>query len=544
MHDSPLLCSAAETVFGRWFRGWGYRIWWHLFCRLSATDRVLIQSRIESLGERPLFTLILTMPGSDADIERTIASLNRQCYDGWELLMVSSTHRNGRALGGASKESRARWARREDLRREVGGAFVAFLDPGDRLAEQALYLVAEEVCAHPDADVIYADEDRIDREGRHFAPWFKSDWNPDLMRSQNCVGRLVFVRTSALSQSVRFSDDHSSLLAITDASSPERIRHIPHVLYHRAVRGSTVTNSPPAARIRHALPEPPPPVSVVVPTRDRVDLMRKCAEGILFVTDYPELELVIVNNQSVEYETLRFLESIRGDSRVRVLDYDAPFDFAALNNWAVARSKGDVIAFVNNDVEVISPDWLSEMVVHAVRPEIGAVGAKLYYPDDTIQHAGVVLGVAGIAGHAHHRLSRKSSGYFGRASAVQDYSAVTAACMVLRREVFDAVGGFDAENFRVAFNDVDLCLRIGALGYRILWTPFAELYHHESASLGGPRSPQRRRRFEEESRLLQERWGGVIRHDPAYNPNLSLRAADFSLAFPPRAPRPWRVKRG
>ncbi|MGH9323937.1 MAG: glycosyltransferase family 2 protein, partial [Vicinamibacteria bacterium] len=335
---------------------------------------------------------------------------------------------------------------------------------------------------------------------------------------------------------------YDALLRLTEGAAPLRARHVPHVLYHRR-RGSPSRSSaasreahferrgiaarvealgPPGHyRVRYALPAELPVVSVIVPTRDRVELLRRCVDGVLKGTSYRALELLVVDNQSADPETVRWFGSLESDPRVRVLDYDAPFDFAALNNWAVRRANGDLLAFLNNDTEVIHPDWLDEMVSQALRPEIGAVGAKLLYPDDTIQHGGVILGIGGVAGHAHRGLRRNGEGYHGRAALAQNFSAVTAACLVVRREVFDEVGGFDPERFGVAFNDVDLCLRIRERGYRILWTPFAELYHHESASLGLPGAPARRERFEKESRRLVERWRSLIENDPAYNPNLT-----------------------
>jgi GT2 family glycosyltransferase len=225
-----------------------------------------------------------------------------------------------------------------------------------------------------------------------------------------------------------------------------------------------------------------------------------------------------------------------------VLEYDAPFSFAALNNWAVRQPQVDtpLIGFVNNDIEVISPGWLTEMVSHALRSGAGAVGAKLYYPDGTIQHAGIVVGLGGLAGHPHAGFPRETPGYFGRAVCTQQYSAVSAGCMVIRREVFLAIGGFDETNFRVAFNDVDLGLRLHLAGYSVVWTPHAELFHHESASLGLPSGRDRRELFEKESESLRRRWKDAVANDPYYNPNLTISGGDFRPCFPPRVQKPWR----
>ena len=280
-------------------------------------------------------------------------------------------------------------------------------------------------------------------------------------------------------------------------------------------------------------------MSLVVATRDRAELLRHAVEGILARTDYDPLELIVVDNQSREPEALSYLDEIGRDARVRVVRYDAPFNYSAINNLGVGLARGEVVGLVNNDVRVIAPGWLREMVSHALRPEIGAVGAKLYFADNLIQHAGVLLGLGGVAGHAHKYFPRRSMGYVGRAQLTQNLSAVTAACLVLRRAVFEEVGGLDETNLRVAFNDVDFCLRVRERGYRILWTPFAELYHLESASRGQDTTSEQQIRFRRECAFMKTRWGDALLTDPYYNPNLTLRAEDFSLAFPPRAAKPW-----
>jgi GT2 family glycosyltransferase len=272
---------------------------------------------------------------------------------------------------------------------------------------------------------------------------------------------------------------------------------------------------------------------LLIPTRDRADLLEQCIDSILEKTTYPNYEIVVIDNGSIEPETLEYFDKATKDRRVRVVRYDRPFNYSAINNFGASHARGEVIGLLNNDVQVIDGDWLREMVSHAWRPEIGVVGAMLYYPNDTIQHAGVILGIGGVAGHSHVGLPRGCPGDKHRAALAQSMSAVTAACAVLRAEVFREVGGLD-ESLQVAFNDVDLCLRVRERGYRNLWTPFAELYHHESASRGYEDTPEKLVRFRREENLMQERWGRALLREPAYNPNLSVTAAPFSLAYPPR----------
>ena len=293
-------------------------------------------------------------------------------------------------------------------------------------------------------------------------------------------------------------------------------------------------------RVIYTIPDHPPLVSLIVPTKDHVTLLRDCIDGILDRTDYRQVEIIIVDNQSQEPETLAYLKAIGQDARVSVLTYDAQYNFPAINNMAFKFAKGEIIGLLNDDLRIISPGWLGEMVSHAVRPEVGIVGARLYYPNDTIQHAGVILGIGGVAGHPFKHERKTSYGYFGRTHLIQDYSCVTAACILLRREVYERCGGLDEQNLPVAFNDVDFCIRVRELGYRILWTPYAELCHLESVTRGSDDTPKRRPGFKQEVEYMRTRWATELATDPFYNPNLSLTTDDFSLACPSRVERPWR----
>ncbi|MGH8500574.1 MAG: glycosyltransferase family 2 protein, partial [Methylococcales bacterium] len=286
-------------------------------------------------------------------------------------------------------------------------------------------------------------------------------------------------------------------------------------------------------KIRYRQSTPEAMVSLIIPTKDRADLLRMSVGSILEKTDYPSFEIIIVNNQSSQEATSRYFREIAADKRVRVIDYDAEFNFSAINTFAARHARGVVLGLVNNDIEVINADWLTEMTSHAVRPGVGAVGAKLFYPDDTVQHAGVIIGLGGVAGHAYLGKNADYPGQASRACLTQNLSAVTAACLLIRKNVFDEVGGLD-ESLKVAFNDVDFCLRILRAGYRNVWTPFASLYHHESLSRGYEDTPEKRTRFQSEVLFMKNRWSEELDHDPAYNPNLTLNGNAFDLAYPPR----------
>ncbi len=287
-------------------------------------------------------------------------------------------------------------------------------------------------------------------------------------------------------------------------------------------------------RFIHALPAPAPLVSLIIPTRDRLELLKRCVGSIRAKTDYSPFEIVVVDNGSVEPETLEFLREAEHDEVIRVITDHGPFNYSRLNNHAAAQARGDVLVFLNNDTEIDDTGWLTEMVSHVARAEVGAVGARLWYPDGTLQHGGVVLGLGGVAGHAFPHIPRGHPGYFNRAMLQQNCSAATGACLAVRKAVFEELGGFDEVNLGVTFNDIDFCLRLTERGYRVVWTPYANLIHHESASRGHQRRPEEQAEFQNSVDYMQRCWGAHLMRDPFYNPNLSLNPPGFELAFPPR----------
>ena len=452
------------------------------------------------------------------------------------------------------------------------GDFVALLDHDDTLAPHALFSIAEALQGRTEAKIVYSDEDKLDPSGRRCDPFFKPDFSPDLLRSQNYVAhllvidRMLVLGVGGFQTGYEGSQDYDLLLRCIDAlAQPEdAVLHVARILYHwRISDGSTAAghNAKPYAseaalralqahairlcgesnvttvaagvyRFHWPVPSPAPLVTVIIPTRDGGAALRTCIESIVRCTTYPAFEIIVVDNQSCQPPTLAYLQELHGSGAAKVLRYDHAFNYSAINNFAVRHAEGSVLALLNDDVEVMSPGWLTEMVSHAVRPDIGCVGAKLYYPDGSIQHAGVVLGIGGVAGHPWKYQPRHTAGYFNRLRTVHNVSAVTAAALVVRRDVFEAVGGLDAAALTVAFNDVDFCLKASDLGLRNLWTPFAELTHHESLTRGFDDTPERQNRFRQECTTMQARWGTRLRTDPFYNPHLTLRREDYSLAAP------------
>ncbi len=560
-----------------------YRDWRRKHEVLSESRLIRIGSDIGAMSSPPLISLLMPVYDTPLDwLREAIDSVLAQSYPHWELCIVDdASPRPGVALLAeeyAEADSRIHFRRRErnghivaasnDALQMATGEFIGLLDHDDRLAPHALYHVAMEIRDHEDVGLIYSDEDKIDADGVRFGHYFKPDFNPDLLRSHNMIShfgvyrRSLVVELGGFREGFEGAQDYDLALRMVDRLERGRIRHIPRVLYHwrvserstasdmqakpyalraaiRAVSDHLKRNAltaevvesdlfPHTLRVRYALPLNPPRVSIIIPTRNAHGLVKTCIESIREKTTYANYEILLIDNDSDEPESLACFEALEADG-VRLLRYPHAFNYSKINNFAVEHARGEVLAFVNNDMEVIAADWLEEMLSLALRPGTGAVGARLWYDDDRLQHGGVVLGLGGVAGHAMKYLPKGHPGYCARALLRQNYTAVTAACMLVRREVFEQVGGFDGEHLAVAFNDVDLCLRIHEAGYDNVWTPWAELYHHESATRGTEDTPEKQRRFGKECAWMERRWAGLLKRDPAYNPNLTLAREDFSL---------------
>jgi len=534
----------------------------------------------------------IVMPVYNPSVEllnSAIQSVRSQLYPYWELCIADDYSTNPGVKDALEKHANEDERIKVVFREKNGhiseasnsalelatGDFVALLDHDDMLSEHALYWVVKEINDHPDAKIIYSDEDKIELNDIRHQPYFKCDWNFDLFLSRNLFNHLCVYKTDLVKsvggfrKGIEGAQDYDLALRCLDQIDFSQIYHIPRILYHwRVLEGSTAldTDEKPYAmlageraineylsrnkiaakakltsgewgywyRVSYEIPEPFPLVSLIIPTKNGVELLRKCINSIIGKTLYSNYEIIIIDNSSDEQETLEYLESVHTTPNITVIRDDGPFNFSALNNKAVKNTTGNIIGLINDDVEVISPEWLGEMVSLVTRPEVGIVGARLWYPDDTLQHGGIILGIGGVAGHSHKKLPKGHPGYYGRAELLQSYSAVTAACLLVRKEVYMEVGGMDEQDLSIAFNDVDFCLRVRDKGYRVLWTPYAELYHYESASRGYEDTQEKQMRFRGEIECIQKRWGHILKNDPAYNPNLTLEKEDFSYAFPPR----------
>jgi glycosyltransferase involved in cell wall biosynthesis len=567
-----------------------YAAWVKEFDTVGPGERIVLRRDLRALRRHPLISVVMPIYNPHlAHLSSAIDSVRGQLYGNWELCMADDASTN-ESVSPILKQYAAADSRiKVTLRQRNGhiaacsnsalelatGEWVALLDQDDLLPEHALAVVASTITQYPEAGLIYSDEDKIDESGARCLPFFKPDWDPELLLGQNYISHLGVYRRSLLRdiggfrQGYEGSQDHDLALRCVEKLAPAEIRHIPRVLYHwRMVEGSAAAvagakpYAPEAARraiadhlqrenvggkvvacpenrewyrVIYDLPSPRPLVSIIIPTRDHLTLLRRCLTSIREKTDYAPVEVVIVDNGSTEPETHAFLHELAQDPNVQILTDPDEFNFSRLINRGARAARGQILAFVNDDIETEKPEWLREMVSHAVRPTVGAVGARLWYPDGRLQHAGVVLGLNGIAGHAFQYFLPEPVAPMNRTFVLaQNYSAVTGACMVLRKKIFDDLGGFD-ETLPNDFNDVDFCLRLRERGWQVIWTPYADLMHHESASRGRDSGTLERAKWLGEAADMQKRWGEQLRRDPFYSPNFSQSLA-FTLAWPPRIP--------
>jgi O-antigen biosynthesis protein len=557
---------------------------WMLAHAFRDSDRRRLAEMIGVLPSRPTFSILMpTYETPERYLRAAIESVIHQVYPFWELCIADDASKEPHVRAIIEEYAAVDPRIKPLFRAENGhisassnsalsiatGEFVVLFDHDDALSPDALFENALVINHRPDVDVIYSDEDKIDEDGRRSLPYFKPDWSPESLLSRNYISHLGVYRRTVLNDVGGFrlgfegSQDYDLLLRVTERT--ERVEHIPRVLYHwRVHSGSTAATrgqknyalDAGSLALAEALERRGEPgrvvhdevrsglytirfeirragkVSIIMPTRDHGDDVDLCLASIFEKSTYEDIEIVLLDNGSRDPESLRvfgkWLE--REPRRVKVVHHDVPFNFSAINNYAVGHSSGDYVLFLNNDTEVITPDWLEAMIEQAQRPAIGAVGAKLLYGDGTVQHAGVIVGLGGVAGHSHKHFGGDEPGYFYTLQTTNNFSAVTAACMMVRRSVFDETGGFD-EGIAIAFNDVDFCLRLRQTGYRNVYLPHVVLYHHESKSRGYEDTAEKQARFLREQLIMHERWKTDRVPDPYYNVNLSRDSEDYAIGI-------------
>ncbi|MDP2546560.1 glycosyltransferase family 2 protein [Oceanobacter sp. 4_MG-2023] len=539
-----------------------------------------------SFAIQPLISIVVPVYNPDREfLAACIESVMAQSYENWELCLADdqSTKPHVREVLESYQtiDSRIKVVFREknghisaasNSALEVAtGEWTALLDHDDLLQQHALFYVVKALNDNENVSFVYSDEDKVDEAGNRIDPHFKSDWNPDLLYGQNYVSHLGVYQTDIIKRIGGFrvgyegSQDYDLLLRYSREIDQKNIVHIPRVLYHwRILEGSTAMGSDEkpyttdagikaledhfAALGKNVKVEKgkyanlykiswpsvdengkEPLVSLIIPTHNGRDITQQAIDSILEKSTYQNFEILLVDNNSNDPEALAYFDEVGQHPKVTLLKYPYPFNYSAINNFAAKKAKGSIIGLINNDVEVITPDWLTEMVSHAQREDIGCVGAMLYYHNDTIQHAGVIIGLGGVAGHSHKHFPRNHAGYFRRLQSVQNLTAVTAACLLIRKSVFDEVNGLNEKDLTVAFNDVDFCLKVNKAGYRNLWTPYAELYHYESISRGEEDNPEKLERFRKEIDYMRTTWETDGYFDRYYNPHLTIGREDFSI---------------
>ncbi|MBP5165057.1 MAG: glycosyltransferase family 2 protein, partial [Lachnospiraceae bacterium] len=533
---------------------------------VPSKDELLKQSET-IFSYSPLISFPVLVYNTDVTaLKRTIESVLSQSYINYELCLSDISDD-----GNEKREKLIYDFARKDKRVRVNdpenkGEFLSLLSSGDTIEPDYLFRVVKAL-QEEDVDMVYTDEDRFDGEG-FFDPNFKSDFSMDLLRGTNFVGNTAVIRKSLLAEGEPLFDEKYKGAEVYDlilrcAERARQISHIKKALYHKLVetgdnKSIPLSEDPEQEAGRRAIeaslqrlhvdgrvadgPEKglyimkyalksKDRISIIIPSHDHASVLRTCIESIEQKSTYDNYEILIIENGSTEKELFDYYETLKDDKRVKLLYWDKGFNFSAINNYGVREATGDYLLFLNNDIEIKTPDWLEEMLSNFQRDEgIGAVGVKLLYPDTTIQHAGVIIRLGGIAGHGFSRMENENTGYFGRAVLKQDYTAVTAACMMTSRKVFSEVSGYE-EDLAVAFNDVDLCLKIRKAGYRIIYDPEVTHIHYESLSRGHEtESPEKQKRFDFEKKYMYEKWRDIIDSgDPFYNPNLTIVRGDFSI---------------
>lgn len=537
---------------------------------------------VDQLTYQPTISVIMPVYNCPARfLQQAIASVQNQVYPHWELCIADDASTASWVRPMLEQAAQADPRIKVEFRSHNGhisassntaialatGEFIALFDHDDLLAPHALFEVVQALNQQPEVDMIYTDEDKIDEHNVHKGHYFKPDWSPDSLLSRMYTCHLGVYRRSLIDQIGGFrlgyegSQDHDLVLRFTELT--DRIHHIPNILYHWRIHSQSAASGKEAKpyayiaakkAIAAALERRGEPgeaidvagypglytvrydlttrdrVSIIIPTRDHAEDVERCLNAIWTKTTYANYDIIVVDNGSTSPElakTLDLWQTKMGD-RLQVLPLDIPFNFATLNNRAAAIATGRYLLFLNNDTQLISPDWLEGMVAQAQRRSVGAVGAKLLYEDTTVQHAGVILGVGGIANHGQRGLPPNAPGYNSTLISVNNFAAVTGACLMCRREVFEQVGGFD-ESLAVAYNDIDLCLKFRQAGYWNLVVPYVQLFHFESKSRGAETTPAQRDRLEAESAIMRDRWGDWLNRDPFYNPHLTHTQLDFSL---------------
>ena len=517
-----------------------YTQWRRRWVEVDDDALARIDELVAALPHRPSFCVVVPTDGADPEaVAATVASLDAQHYPDWVMCLTGSDTPDPAVAEAvaAAGDPRVRFTGPAP---KPSGEWVARLSPGDLVHEAALYAIANAIVQNPETAVVYTDHDHVGPDGRFIDPHMKPDWNPDLLAGMDYFGILTAYRAELWeAHAVDTINPHDLALRIMARLEAGQVVHVPHVLAAIRVSGDGSHLVPDTVRVSHPLPNRPPRVSLLIPSRDRGRMLVRCLSSVRDNTDYPDFEVIVVDHDSTEAKARQVIEDLRGDVNTQVIGFSGPFNFASMINKAARQATGEVLVLLNNDTEVTDPGWLTELVGQVVRPEVGIVGPLLTFGNGTVQHAGVHPAVGGLMGHGHKHRRGEDPGYFGRLRVAHEVAAVTGACLAVEATTWERLDGMDEKHLAVAYNDIDLCLKARKAGLRVIFTPYARLTHHESMSRGFDDDPSRNDRLAGEAAVMSERWGEALHFDPAYSPNLSLDGGGFDLADPPRAAPSW-----
>lgn len=538
---------------------------------LTTREKLEIEKTIKkpsSIG----FSVVTSFQGDSIKYFTEIhASLKAQYFSNWEwLIYLSPSQKKNFELSDIELDHRVQLFSAGEMNAPSAINYLVtkrqfnnlvHLDGNTLLHSAALYELFKAIQFKKSSGVIYTDEDLMDEQMKRRKPNFKSDLNKDLLLSLNYIGSFIAIynleKNSFKLFDEQFNEGYLYHFMLMQMDQKDFL-HLPKVLAHKratnfpdslkkehkkAISFYLKSNNivadvidgivPNSFDVKRKIAEEAK-VSIIIPFKDEVELLKSCLASIFEKTNYTDFEIILVSNKSVAPTTFQYLDKIKNKEGIQCFEYNVPFNYSKINNWAVQKAKGDYLLFLNNDIEVISKSWLTTMVTHIQRDEVGAVGAKLLYPDNSVQHAGVIVGIGGVADHIFNSFPDLHDGYFGRANVVQNLSACTAACLMVKKSDFNLVNGFDEDNLAVEFNDVDLCLKLRAMDKTIVYNPHAKLYHYESKSRGKNQTAESLKRSEEEKMFFISKWGDFIKQgDPYYNKNLNLLYADYSIKLKP-----------
>ncbi len=516
-----------------------YSEWREKWVELDEGKRNLIDEKKISLTSNPIFTVFLSIKENNfLETQATIKSLIEQSYPKWNLQLLGDESTVS-SLIEEIDDDRVDHCNYSSFNKKDG--WFSFLNSGDLIHEAALFVITKSIIENPEAKICYTDQDHVSTEGNFQDPFFKPNWNEDLFSGMNYFGILTVFNNELWTEN-SYANFENGTLGVDETKIIEKnqIIHLPYILASSPVQNNSSCLTLGTQKVEHRLPSPLPKVSILIPTKNKGRMLERCLLSLRNNTDYPDLEIVIIDHESTEKYARKIIDKASEESDTKVLKYAGSFNFSAMINRAATIASGEVLLLLNNDTETVNSDWLKEMVVQVLRSDVGIVGALLVFDNGTIQHAGVNPNSEGLMTHSHKHWEENSPGYFGRLLVTHEVAAVTGACLAIKKEDWKNLNGLDEENLAVAYNDIDLCFKARSAGLKVVLTPHAKLLHQESVTRGFDDTSKKISRLNKELTVMKSRWQQLLDEDPAYSVNLSCDGESFKdLSDPPRTKPIW-----